>query len=400
MPRSFLPWLGALLLFGACGPAAEVPPAQPPANTNASQGCMGGKCDIPTDDEDYSWEQVCTERRADVLEGNRESFSRDFIRWSCADVDGVSARNSDDRGQEYCEYFALVQLPDLDADELSGAVLDLGRINGEDTSGARPRPTTTPLELELSDDQFDWYDDHGDEVVGQCIFTSWHEDFPELACEASGDCPEVLGDVAVSAQTFRMQVGINSNNAARELLRDCIKAPAQGTYTTGESDATLDDDFMRGCRLADDLYQTAWRFSDSSICAAGVRLAECGCGVEGATDIDAAVAQLIPSPQEQQEAGALSLRGFPLGGWAGLDALPSGCSYIETQDSLRTLVACDIYAFDLIDHLKDPKGFCRKTYGENVVVHVPLPADKIACEAPAEGRYSQCSETPWVVTAN
>ncbi len=173
--------------------------------------------------------------------------------------------------------------------------------------------------------------------------------------------------------------------------------PSTG-YQTGEDDPVLEDGFLRGCYLADDLYSTGWRFSDSSICAAGVRLAECGCGVSGATSLEEAVESLIPAPEAQIASGEISLRGFPLGGWSGLESLPSGCSYLETGDDGKTLVTCELYASDVLDNLQDLKGMCRKRYGDNVVVHVPIAQDQISCTPPAEGRYNTCSETPWVLS--
>lgn len=406
MRARYLSMLVISIALSACGPVEDGSTGDNSAQVNNSaannaSACMGGKCDIPTDDEDYDWESTCLDRRLDVLSGNRETSSPDFLRWPCADVSGVNARNSDDRGQEYCEYFALVQLPDLEADDLAGEVVDLGRIVGEEQAEDRWRPVTTPLELELTDDQFDWYDDNYDEVVGHCVFTSWHEDFPAMACEDDGTCPVVLGDVAVNAEQFRMRVAINSNFAARDLLTGCIRDAASGDYgPINDSPELLDDAFMRGCSLADKLYTTGWRFSDSSVCAVGARLAECGCGLEGVETIEEVAEQLIPSPEAQIAAGEVSLRGFPLGGWAGLDELPTGCDYVETGDAARTLVVCDIYASDLLDNLRDPKGFCQDRYGDNVVVHVPLPAAQIVCEPPEDGTYSAtCGEQPWVLEA-
>ena len=63
-----------------------------------------GKCDLPDDPAEVS----CTKRRADAYTEARSAFTEGFLRWSCADVAGVT---EDDRGQEYCEYFAIAQLP-------------------------------------------------------------------------------------------------------------------------------------------------------------------------------------------------------------------------------------------------------------------------------------------------
>lgn len=366
--------------FVGCGKAEEDP--------KDNKTCTG-KCDTPTDKEDYNWKDACTARRKDALEGNRQVFTPSAVRWGCADVDGVNARNQDDRGQEYCEYFAMVQLPDLDNDTLSDKVEHLGRNYWEEAD-----LLTTSAALELDDDQFDWYDDHSDDVVGHCIFTSWHGDAGVLDCEQDDSCPTVLGQEKLSANVFQMKLGANTNAAARELLKDCMGGVS--SYATGADDPVLDDAFMRGCRLADDTYQTGWRISDSSLCAASVRLTECGCGVEGIETIDELAQALVPKTSTQEEQG-WTLRGFPLGGWAGADKLPSGCKYVEEEGTLKTIVKCDIYGSDVLDNIKDLKGMCRSRYGENVVVYVPLPDQAISCQPPEDGQYNTCSEQPWVV---
>ena len=88
----------------------------------------------------------------------------------------------------------------------------------------------------------------------------------------------------------------------------------------------------------------------------------------------------------------------PVADWQ--DELPAGCRYVETgdTDSTKTLVACDLTASDVLSSQQDPKQKCREKYGDNVVVHVPVPAGAIVCTPPADGQYSAtCSSMPWVV---
>src|SRR6185503_5569643 len=76
------------------------------------------------------------------------------------------------------------------------------------------------------------------------------------------------------------------------------------------------------------------------------------------------------------------------------------CRYIDTgdTDSTKTLVACDLTASDVLSSQQDPKQKCREKYGDNVVVHVPVPAGAIVCTPPADGQYAAtCSSMPWVV---
>jgi hypothetical protein len=153
------------------------------------------------------------------------------------------------------------------------------------------------------------------------------------------------------------------------------------------------------------LFQTEWRRSDPTVCTAATRLAECGCGVDTdgdkkadvttIKDISRALVPFQPDPD-----GTLRLRGFHLGTWSNMNELPPGCRYIETGDtqSTRTLVSCDLTASDLVVSANDPKGKCREKYGDNVVVHVPVPASKVVCNPPADGQYSKsCDAQPWVL---
>jgi hypothetical protein len=47
------------------------------------------------------------------------------------------------------------------------------------------------------------------------------------------------------------------------------------------------------------------------------------------------------------------------------------------------------------DNLNDVKEVCRRTYGPNVVVHVPLPSEQITCTPPDTAAGKTCGTTPW-----
>src|SRR5690606_35988162 len=145
--------------------------------------CTGDKCDDPGAAADRACAEKCGDdsacvkqcrdeaaldhceaRRADAIDSAQRAFTPDDIRSACADDEGVNTNMRDDRGQEYCEYYAVVQPPpEAEGGELPAAV-DLGRNRGDGT--------TSPLSLELTDDQIFALEDELDAVVGQCIFTS------------------------------------------------------------------------------------------------------------------------------------------------------------------------------------------------------------------------------------
>jgi hypothetical protein len=339
--------------------------------------CADGTCDVPDDPA----VEMCELRRADAFNANRLAYTPDSLRWSCADSEGVT---DEDRGQEYCEYFAIVDVP-ADRDEIdgegSGAVV-VGRNLGVDSSEG-----TTPTDVELTPAQIGALEKDASAVAGQCVFTSWNSDIttPLPAC-ADGACPTVAG-VTVDPENFRMKFDVNSADAGAVLVDECMTYELRGNSPA--TPAQLADDFFRGCMLNDQINETSFRKSDSTVCAASMRLRECGCelGLDAADFADAL------SPTDR--------RGFPLGTWSGFvlgdeakTRLPPDCRYVTLGDDSQTVVTCDFTAADLLASAHDPKERCREKYAQNIVVHVPIPVEDIACEPP---RNASCPAQPWVL---
>lgn len=431
--------------------------------------CNGGKCDTPGGDSADLCDEQCAEaenamgclldclheqaighceaRRDDNLNSAQRGLTRDAIRWAAADVQGVNQNNGDDRGQEYTEYFALVQPPPKTEGGEMLPPLMVGKNTGQDSqTGAT---TTTTQGVELSEDQIFWLEDHPDAVIGQCVFTSWHADVPAPLCSSETGCAPVTafpatpehpycqtegycdsvpgwslddthtvgrftrsGYVEAEEPVFRMVIGFNSNGAASSLVADCGVVPED----IFPAEDLIEDDFVRGCMLTGPSVEgtpvkgsvtgfgTEWRRSDSAICAATMRLHECGCGVDtdddGSPDItdprELGTALIPAQPQD----GAITLRGFPLGTWSGADQLPAGCRYADVGDDSQTLVLCDLNAGDLLAGANDMKGVCRTKYGDNVVTHIPIPASAIACEPDTSKKFTDnCGDMPWVIGA-
>jgi hypothetical protein len=393
--------------------------------------CEGDKCDDPgsqaarecaaacKESDNADCEQECREgkamehceaRRSDALLSSQTAFIGDAIRWACSDVEGVNTDGRDDRGQEYCEYYAIVQPPPTEEGQSAPPALDLGR-NG---SG-------TPLSLELNEDQIFALEDNPDSIVGQCVFTSWHSD-SELSgelpiCEtgaAAEDCPDIsMPDGAtlppwmessslgfkMTSEMLQMKVSINSNGAAVDLLEKCM-TNIQGGDPENEDDP-LHDDYTRGCWKSFTLFGTEWRRSDPTICVGAMRAAECGCGVDSngdgvadITGVEDIARALVP---RQPVGDVVTLRGFKLGTWSSATGLPAGCRHLDTGDDTQTAVACNLTASDVLTSASDVKGKCREKYGDNVVVHIPIPQAAIVCNPPEDGQYSDsCGDVvPW-----
>lgn len=82
---------------------------------------------------------------------------------------------------------------------------------------------------------------------------------------------------------------------------------------TSNAAAPLHDSYTRACMKAFELFQTEWRRSDSAVCVAGGRLAECGCGVDtdgdGIADItDPKEISLALVPRQPLASGETTLR--------------------------------------------------------------------------------------------
>jgi hypothetical protein len=361
--------LAAILLIAGCADS-EPPPVDDCATA--------GKCDLPDDPSEVS----CSKRRSDAYNENRMAFNEGFLRWSCADVQGVTL---DDRGQEYCEYFAIAQLPP-DGTTPAPAPVVLGRNLGEDSSYG-----TTPGSVELSAAQITALEADESAVVGQCIFTTWNSDQPGpvAACDRPEGCPTVMG-IAVDETNFRMKFEVNSTDAAQILVEDCAVLPTPGDEYNPRD--LRHDDFMRGCLWNADLNQTEFRKSDTTICSAMTRVAECGCSVSG----DVPLAELV-SPWE--------VRGFQLGGWNGFVSgseteteLPANCRYVDLGENGQTIVSCDLTASDLLYGAADVRSYCQEKYADNIVVHVPIPAGITCDPSRSESPYAgTCSATPWVL---
>jgi hypothetical protein len=349
--------------------------------------CAGGRCDLPDDPD----EVLCTHRRADAFDTQRPAYLDAFLRWSCLDVDGVT---EEDRGQEYCEAFAIVELPGEDAAAPAGEPLILGRNLGPDASYG-----TTPVGLDLDAATIAALEIDESAVVGQCVFSSWNSDIdmPVAGCEAgpaAAECPRVMG-VPVTAELFRMQFDKNSDEAAEVLVEDCLLTEAAPGDPHDLTDLNHDD-FMRGCLLNAELNDTAFSKADSTICPAAMRLGECGCyprGYDGSVDFP----ELL-SPSDR--------RGFALGSWSGFvhgsepeSALPPGCRYVDLGDGSQTLVSCDLTAADVLNHAFDLRGRCDEKYADRIVVHVAVPEAHIECyPAEASGpNADRCGARPWVV---
>lgn len=378
--------LVALPLVPACDEGGD--------EVDDSQACAEGeKCDTPGGTQ----QEQCLARQSEVLDSSQRGFTPEAIRWACGDVEGVNTNNQDDRGQEYCEYYSIVQVPG--ASEAVDLARPKSETSGDVTEGAicvEGDASGTNCRTTITQDQLAQLEDDPAAVIGACVFTSWHADVPgpRASCPKGkcGDDAKLFG-FPQDEEFFRMKVSFNSNGAAADLVQKCLdgKAPAPKKWSNLQDPLT--EPFFRGCMEVQGIFGTGWRRSDPSVCAVINRLDECGCSVPGVKREDLPTAIIPPQPAAD---GTVSLWGFRLGTWDNPEGLPAGCKYLNTGDESHTLVSCDLTASDVLANLNDPKEFCRRTYGPNLVVHVPLPKAAITCKPNTKTSAGKtCGKTPW-----
>ncbi|MEM6990191.1 MAG: hypothetical protein AAF721_06835 [Myxococcota bacterium] len=383
----------AVLVLGGCRDDDGAGPGE-------GSDCIGAKCDAAMDGTDGGSEgdesggdtddgaagdefpaellKTCEQRKDEAYTKGRPAFARDHLRWSCADVVGTAA---EDRGQEYCEYFAMVQRPGAGEPDLLGLLNE----TAPSTEETDQELEVTEPGIELTAEEIEALEADPTAVAGRCVFTSWNADVE--AC--SGQCnydDEVFGIPVIDDSVFRMTFDANTYDAAEALVADCMDyIPGQGA--DDNPDDPFHDDFLRACELNSVINETEYRKSDNTVCAAALRLAECGCYMTLRVDL----------PTGLSQKGKL---GFPLGSWEAADSLPAGCRYESVVPGAQQLVTCELTAAEVIDNASELKSYCAQTYGDDVVVHVPVPAAAIRCDPDVDNEpyASTCADEPWNVS--
>ena len=308
--------------------------------------CVGAKCDTPSGEGS----ELCEGRRNAAFTNGKEAFTPTSLRWSCNDVPGVTAQ---DRGQEYCEYWALLRT--------ESNVHQLGRVDSDGRS-------ELPVSPDLTDDELFYLEEaEPDDVVGACVFSSWK----------SGPERHVLG--------LRRSAG--PSRRRRQLPSQPQVQHAGGWPWTSWSSARTVPRRPTACGRTRSTgaactpticSATGWRKSDATICSAAVQMAECSCR--------------LTSGAPMTDLGRPDDPGFVLGSWESEDDVPDPCHYIRMDDAgSKVLVACEITAREARDNMHDLKQWCREGYGERIVVHVPVDPSAVECDG-------SCGETPWVLT--
>jgi hypothetical protein len=414
--RGSVIWVGLLLTVGTNG-YCGTPWQNSKANCGDDKTCLQKEA-----------KAQCKQRREEAEISTERAFLRNSLRWSCADVKSVDASGRDDRGQESCEYYAAVQLPPRNP-PLAGTEADLPKVV---TPGRATSNEVDKLALDrLSEHQAAVLAKDKNQIVGQCIFTSWAKDnssnFPKCATGEGAGCatlPILKEETAqklgarkgnftsalpLTPEFFRMKAGFNSTNAAIDLSDHALTNP--NSTVAGPHEGHFD----RVCMHMFKEFASHWRKFDTIVGAAMMRMAECGCGLDvtkadGSKGQDGIVDIKLGQKVQNYEKMAHALfpsdrRGLLLGGWNENNPtkLPKGCRFVpetgEAGDKARTLVTCGIPAGVVLKKSDDLKEWCRTKYAKNIVVHLPIPAEALVCTPPGtrRGTKESCGTQPWVL---
>lgn len=397
-----LRYLLPLVLLAGCGQSGQ------------GSDCTDGTCDERDEGREQGLGNLCEQRQADAYNPNHESFTNTSLRWSCKDVPDIPdlcekecAAEEEDyyfdcfdecvagkTGQEYCESFALVELPDSNQTV----------VRGQQPSADSPAAWSEAY-LDLSDGDYIALDEIAinapEQEVGACIFTSWQSDIyePLPVCPESGDGCATYKGLELTGENFRMRHAVNSLEAAGALVADCLQTFAAVASFDG---TPIEDPFTRGCLLNQLINRTSYRKSDTTVCTAALRLSECGCYPKG-TPLD------FP-----EILGSTDLRGFHLGSWTSRKKPPLGCHYVDTGDVLpegrttkvNNIVACPLTAGEVLAHASasagstDLKTYCDNKYADEVVVHVLVPPTIVECDpeaslSPFTDSCERTGRSPW-----
>jgi hypothetical protein len=336
---------------------------------------------------------LCNENIQRHITVRQQELAEGVVRWQCGDRPGVDG--AEDRGQEYCEYFALSKGKRVDT-----------------IADADP---AAPL---------------------YCLYTSVYMDVAEgttrdakLAAELS---KKENANATVSKDLVRMKGQFNSRGAATTLVVDAMNAPkdvnderqaacflasidpankanaeklkeacrgksltsksawskvtklgAKIPKTTDASYETYKD--MVACMAVDNLEHGGvdWRMSDPHIAQVTVRANdECGCQYTALPD---------------------ALEGFLQGTWSSKDALPPGCRRVKVDgQDYQHMTLCEISASERgdletsLDYSENLQAFCNERFGKDIVLTAPLRAVETAGSCTKKtGKF--CSE--WTKTA-
>ncbi len=318
---------------------------------------------------------LCQENIQRHITVRPQELSDGVVRWQCGDRPGVDGAS--DRGQEYCEYFAVSNgkrvdnFADADPSKplscfFTSVYMDVAKGTTRDAALAKELSKKENLNATVNKDlvrmkgQFNSRGaattlvvdamnvakDKNDERQAACFLASIDPANKANAEKLKAACRGKDLSVA-SAWTKATKLGakIPTSKASNfDMYKDTVACMSVGRLENGGVD---------------------WRMSDPHIAQVVVRANdECGCTYSALPD---------------------ALEGFLQGSWSSKDALPAGCRRAKVAGSdYQHMTICDISESERsdletsLDYSENLQAYCNERFGKDIVLTAPLRAVETA----------------------
>lgn len=337
----------------------------------------GDEQNVVPDGAQTPWELagLCSENIQRHAGVKAQELAEGVVRWQCGDRPGVDG--AADRGQEYCEYFALnggkrvENFSDVDQSQplycfFTSVYSDVTDDTALDaklaTELAKPENAGAPIDKELirMKGPFNSRGAATTLVVDAMNAPRDQNDERQAACFLASIDPANKANAEKLKEACRGK-SLTSQSAWSKATKLGAKIPK----STASNYQNYKD--LVACMAVDNLEHGGvdWRMSDPHIAQVTVRANdECGCTYSALPD---------------------ALQGFLQGTWSSKDALPPGCRRVEVDgEGFQQMTLCEVTASELsdletsLDYSENLQAYCNERYGKDIVLTAPLRAVEAA----------------------
>lgn len=370
MARSALGSLG-VLCFSVLGLAFAAPGCEgDSAETGDEQDVVPESSQTP-----FDLAGLCHDNIQRHITVRPQELAEGIVRWQCGDRPGVDG--VDDRGQEYCEYFAISKGKRVDnfadADPKAPLYCYFTSVYGDVASGtardaALAKELSKPENLNATVDKslvrmkgpFNTRGAATTLVVDAMNVKSDVNDERQAACFLATIDPANKAN-AEKLKTACRGKKLSTKTAWSKVQKLGAKVPVAGDATYENFRDTV------ACMSVGRLQNGGvdWRMSDPHITQVVVRANdECSCTYSALPD---------------------ALEGFMQGTWSSKDALPAGCKRVKVNgQDYQHLTVCEIPASERsdletsLDYSENLQAYCNERFGKDIVMTAPLRAVETA----------------------
>lgn len=314
---------------------------------------------------------LCQENIQRHITVRTQELADGVVRWQCGDRPGVDG--ADDRGQEYCEYFAMSngKRVDLLADADPGAPLSCfftsvymdvapGMARDEYLAAELAKPENMGVDVDPKlvrmKGQFNSRGAATTLVVDAMDVKTAQNDQRQAACFLASIDPANKGNAEALKDACR-GVKLTVRSAWEKAQKLGAKVPS-----AGDANYEMYKDTV-ACMSVGRLEHGGvdWRMSDPHIAQVVVRANdECGCTYSALPD---------------------ELEGFLQGSWSSPDTLPAGCRRVQVDGQpYQHMTICDVSEAERsdletsLDYSENLQSYCNERFGKDIVLTAPLRA--------------------------